>query len=58
MCSAARVNVNTSVSAIYGFEALLGIGAGAYTQASFAVIQAILNPKDASAGVTLMLIGE
>lgn len=54
---AARISVGTSTSAIYGFEALIGIGAGAFTQANFAVIQANIEPKDAGAGITLMLIG-
>ena len=55
---AARIGVETSTSAIYGYEALIGIGAGAYTQANFAVIQANIEPKDAGPGITLMLIGE
>ena len=54
----ARVQVNTSASSVYGYEVLLGVGSGAYTQASFAVIQAVVEPKDAGAGITLMLIGE
>ncbi|KAL8680154.1 MAG: hypothetical protein Q9186_003621 [Xanthomendoza sp. 1 TL-2023] len=44
-----RIGVETSTSTIYGYEALIGIGAGAYTQASFAVIQANVEPKDAPA---------
>ncbi|KAL8899954.1 MAG: hypothetical protein Q9192_001320 [Flavoplaca navasiana] len=52
------VKVHTSTSAIYGFEVLLGIGTGAYTQAAFAVVQAVIPSKDAGSGITLMLIGE
>ena len=53
----ARMDVDSSVSAFYGFEALVGIGAGAYTQANFAVIQPNVDVKDAGAGITLMLTG-
>lgn len=42
---------------IYGLEVVLGLGAGAYTQAAFAVIQAAVAPVDAANGLTLMLIG-
>ena len=52
------MDVHSSVSAFYGYEALVGIGAGAYTQANFAVIQANVDPKDAGAGITLMLTGK
>ncbi|KAM5490289.1 hypothetical protein MaudMau93_002487 [Microsporum audouinii] len=52
------VNINTSPGVIYGLEAILGIGAGVYTQASFAVIQAVVDPADASNGLTLMLIAQ
>lgn len=37
---------------------MIGIGAGAYTQTNFAVIQANIEPKDAGAGITLMLVGQ
>ncbi|KAM5454710.1 hypothetical protein MaudCBS49596_002007 [Microsporum audouinii] len=51
-------NINTSPGVIYGLEAILGIGAGVYTQASFAVIQAVVGPADVSNGLTLMLIAQ
>ena len=54
----ARVDVTTDVSQSYGYQVLLGFGAGAYTQAGFAVIQAVVPAKDAADGVTLMLIGK
>lgn len=56
--SLARIGVETNTSAIYGYEVLIGIGAGAYTQANFAVVQANIEPKDAGAGITLMLVGQ
>ena len=52
------MDVHSSVSAFYGYEALVGIGAGAYTQANFAVIQPNVDNKDAGAGITLMLTGK
>lgn len=42
---------------IYGLEIVLGFGAGAYTQAAFAVIQAVVALADAPNGLTLMLLG-
>lgn len=42
---------------IYGLEIVLGLGAGAYTQASFGVIQAVVAPAEAPNGLTLMLLG-
>ncbi|EFR04241.1 SGE1 [Nannizzia gypsea CBS 118893] len=52
------VGINSSPGLIYGLEALLGIGAGIYTQAAFAIIQAVVDPADASNGITLMLIAQ
>lgn len=52
------VNINTSPGVIYGLEVVLGIGAGAYTQAAFAVIQAVVDPSDCPNGLSLMLLGE
>lgn len=42
---------------MYGLQVLLGLGAGANTQASFAVIQAVVDPADAPNGLSLMLLG-
>lgn len=42
---------------IYGLVIVLGLGAGVYTQAAFAVIQAVVAPADAPNGLTLMLLG-
>lgn len=39
-------------------ELFLGGGAGAYTQSSFAVIQACVPETDAASGLALMLIGK
>ncbi|OOF92459.1 hypothetical protein ASPCADRAFT_399305 [Aspergillus carbonarius ITEM 5010] len=52
------VKAHTSAGVIYGLEVVLGLGAGAYTQASFAVIQAVVPPAEASNGLTLMLLAQ
>jgi hypothetical protein len=54
----ARVRVSTSNERLYGYQILLGTGAGTYTQAGLAVIQAILPLAETANGVTLMLIGK
>ncbi|KAJ5375246.1 Major facilitator superfamily domain general substrate transporter [Penicillium concentricum] len=52
------VNIDTSSGVIYGLQIVLGLGAGAYTQAAFAVIQAVVEPGEASNGLTLMLLAQ
>lgn len=52
------MGVSSSNAANYGYQVLIGVGAGAYTQAGFAVVQAVLPPKDAGNGVTMMLIAQ
>ncbi|KAJ5313906.1 uncharacterized protein N7443_000790 [Penicillium atrosanguineum] len=52
------VNADTPSGMIYGLEVLLGLGAGAYAQAAFAVIQAVVTPADAPNGLTLMLLAQ
>ncbi|KAF4229638.1 hypothetical protein CNMCM8980_007204 [Aspergillus fumigatiaffinis] len=52
------VHVDTSPSILYGLEIVLGLGAGAYTQASFAVIQAVVAPSEAANGLSLMLLAQ
>ncbi|KAL8784762.1 MAG: hypothetical protein Q9213_003793 [Squamulea squamosa] len=55
--STARLEVNTSESAIYGYEVLIAFGTGSFVQASFAVIQSMVTPAGRSNGITLMLVG-
>ena len=55
---AARETVHSSNASNYGFQILIAFGAGAFTQAGFAVIQAVVDPKDAADGITLMLVGQ
>jgi hypothetical protein len=56
--TATIVKVHTNPGVLYGLEVILGIGTGAYSQAAFAVIQAVLEPKEAFNGLTMMLLGE
>ncbi|OGM50872.1 MFS drug efflux transporter [Aspergillus bombycis] len=52
------VTTHTSPSVIYGLELVLGLGAGLYTQAAFAVIQAVTPPSDSVDGLTLMILAQ
>lgn len=54
----ARINSTTPTANIYGFEVLLGIGAGAFIQAGYAVIQAVVDASDMSNAISFMMIGE
>lgn len=45
-------------SEIYGYQALIGLGAGSFTHTGFAVIQATVNLKDGVFGVTLIMLGQ
>ncbi|KAJ5598864.1 Major facilitator superfamily domain general substrate transporter [Penicillium hordei] len=52
------IHVDSSAGVMYGLQVLLGFGAGANTQASFAVIQAVVAPADAPNGLSLMLLAQ
>ncbi|KAJ5691617.1 MFS general substrate transporter [Penicillium malachiteum] len=45
-------------SAIYGYQALIGLGAGSFAHAGYAVIQATVDPKDGVYGVTFIMLGQ
>lgn len=51
------IQVHTRPAILYGLEIIIGLGAGSYTQAAFAVIQAVVAPSEAANGLTLMLLG-
>ncbi|KAL8893787.1 MAG: hypothetical protein Q9192_004924 [Flavoplaca navasiana] len=53
-----NIDVNTSASAIYGYEVMVAFGAGSFVQASFSVIQTIVTPAEMSYGITLMLVAQ
>ncbi len=58
MSSTARIDAQTSTASIYGFEVLLGVGTGAFIQAGYAVIQAVVDPVDMAYAISFMMIGE
>ena len=53
-----RITTSTSPGYIYGFETLLGIGAGAFIQAGYAVIQAVVDAADMSYAISFMMIAQ
>ncbi|KAF5855889.1 hypothetical protein ETB97_008281 [Aspergillus alliaceus] len=53
-----RLKLESSNSEIYGYQVLIGLGAGSFAHASFAVIQTAVNPKDTVYGVTLIMLGQ
>ena len=57
-CVTARIDTDTSQAYIYGFEVLLGIGTGAFIQAGYAVIQAVVEPADMYYAISFMMIGK
>lgn len=52
------VEAGTPNSAVYGYQVLLGLGAGCFVHAGFAVVQANVRPEDSVHGVTLMMLGQ
>ncbi|KAF2477217.1 MFS drug efflux transporter [Lindgomyces ingoldianus] len=53
-----RVDSKTSTAEIYGYEVLLGFGAGMGMQAGFAVIQSITKPEVMAHGVAFIMIAQ
>lgn len=53
-----RVTLDTGNGEIYGWEILMGAGTGAFVQASFSVIQTMVEPHDIGYAITLMLIAQ
>lgn len=52
------MSVDTPNAAIYGYQAMLGLGAGWFVHAGFASVQANLASKDSTHGLTLMTLGQ
>ncbi|KAF2138174.1 uncharacterized protein K452DRAFT_277993 [Aplosporella prunicola CBS 121167] len=52
------IDLDTSQSYIYGFEAMLGLGGGAFVQAGYAVIQTAVPPQDLGYAVSFMMIAQ
>jgi predicted MFS family arabinose efflux permease len=53
----ARINARTSNGVIWGLEVVLGIGTGAFSQAGFAIAQAMVDPGEIQSAISFMLIG-
>jgi hypothetical protein len=51
------IDANTSISRIYGYTALIGIGIGSFMTAGFAVVQALVPVSDVNNAVGFMSIG-
>ncbi|KAJ5369522.1 Major facilitator superfamily domain general substrate transporter [Penicillium cosmopolitanum] len=52
------VGTATSISNIYGYTVLIGIGAGLFCQASFSVAQAVVEPKMVAASIGFISTGQ
>ncbi|MCJ1381687.1 hypothetical protein MMC17_004798 [Xylographa soralifera] len=52
------VNLDTSVSRIYGYTILLGIGAGMYAQASFAIAQVKVHPYEIPSAIGFIALAQ
>jgi len=52
------VGVSTSVSAVYGYSVLLGVGVGIFVQASFAVAQGIVKEDEIPSAVGFITCGQ
>ncbi|KAL8728429.1 MAG: hypothetical protein Q9166_005391 [cf. Caloplaca sp. 2 TL-2023] len=52
------VDISTSTAKIYGYEVILGVGTGAYIQAGYGVIQAIMEPSNMSYAITFLMLAQ
>lgn len=52
------IDVDTSIGAIYGYEILVAIGAGAFIQAGYATIQTVVAPVDTSYAIAFMMLAQ
>ena len=50
------VNVNTSVSAVYGYTALMAIGVASFNQAGYSVVQAKVRPDEIPYALGFMMV--
>ncbi|MCJ1439056.1 hypothetical protein MMC27_008447 [Xylographa pallens] len=53
-----RIDVNTSTSAIYGYEVLLALGTGAFVQAGYTTVYFVIEPKDGAYGVSFISLAQ
>lgn len=54
----ATIDVSTSTAKIYGYEVLSAIGAGAFVQSGYAVLQAIVDPSEMAFAITFMMVAQ
>ena len=54
----AITTVDIGTAQIYGNEVLLGIGAGSFVQAGYAMLLAILEPDDMAFATSYMMLGK
>jgi MFS family permease len=55
---ASRIDMHTSVSAIYGYEVLIALGSGAFIQAGYATIQTVVPAEDTSYAIAYMMLAQ
>lgn len=53
-----KIELTTPNAVIYGYQVILGLGAGCWVAAAFAVVQANVDPKDIGHGITLMMVAQ
>lgn len=53
----ALITTTTSTASIYGYEVLMGIGAGCQAQTGYAVLQALVDPTQVSEALGFMMLG-
>jgi hypothetical protein len=52
------VKVDTSISAVYGYTVLIGIGIGSYVTAGFSIVPFLVAPHDINNAIGFMAIGK
>lgn len=52
------VDATTSPSRVYGYTVLLGIGAGSYLQAGYAIVQMLVTPEEVGNAVGFMSVSQ
>ncbi|KFX94971.1 hypothetical protein V490_04060 [Pseudogymnoascus sp. VKM F-3557] len=53
-----RIDENTSVAKIYGYEILVAVGAGSFIQAGYATIQTVVPASDTSYAIAFMMLAQ
>ncbi|KAI0966722.1 major facilitator superfamily domain-containing protein [Xylaria arbuscula] len=53
-----RITVDTPDATLYGLQIILGTGTGAFSQAGFAIAQALVSPEEIQHAISFMLIAQ